>query len=126
MATLDDKRLWISSSEPLVEGAYLRINVSYAGNPTSVIVFRHKGECLAYRNQCVHMPRELDDGNNKIFDETGQYLRCSMHGIVYDPQTGESISALCNGEQLTPVKIMEDEEGIWIKDKRVKALILAE
>ena len=126
MSTLGDKRLWVSNSDQLVEGAYLRIEATYAGVPTSVLVFRYKGKCLAYRNLCVHMPRELDCEKDMIFDETGQYLRCSMHGIVYDPLTGESLSTMCNGERLTPVRIMEDEEGVWIKDKRVKPLIPAE
>lgn len=98
------------------------MDVVYAGAPSSVIVFRFNGKCMAYRNLCVHMPRELDGEKNTIFDETGKYLRCSMHGIVYDPMTGESLSTMCNGISLTPVRILEDEEGVWIKDKRVKPL----
>ena len=66
------------------------------------------------------MPRELDCERDMIFDETGQYLRCSMHGIVYEPRTGESVSTMCNGERLTSVRVIEDEEGIWFNDKRVK------
>lgn len=122
MSSFSEKQLWVSASEQLLEGAYLRINFVYAGNPSSVLVFRHKGTCLAYRNLCVHMPRELDCENDMIFDASGKYLRCSMHGIVYDPATGVSLSTMCNGERLTPVRIFEDEQGIWIKDKRVKPL----
>lgn len=120
MSTLRDQRFWIGHSEQLVDGAYLRIDATYAGDPISLLVFRYKGQCLAYRNLCVHMPRELDCENDMIFDETGQLLRCSMHGIVYDPLTGESLSTLCNGQRLTPVRVMEDAEGIWIKDRRVR------
>jgi nitrite reductase/ring-hydroxylating ferredoxin subunit len=57
---------------------------------------------------------------NTVFDATGKYLRCSMHGIVYDPVTGASVSSICTGERLTPIGIMEDEQGIWIMDRRVK------
>ena len=117
-----DKRLWVGPSESVAEGAYLRIDALYAGEPASVLVFRYRGDCLAYRNLCVHMPRALDCERDMIFDDTGQYLRCSMHGIVYDPITGESVSTMCNGQRLTPVKVLEDEAGIWINDKRVKPL----
>lgn len=72
------------------------------------------------------MPRELDCENDMIFDETGQYLRCSMHGIVYDPLTGESLSTLCNGQRLTSVRVMEDETGIWIKDRRLRPRLAAD
>lgn len=114
-----NKRIWVCQSEQLVEEAYQRIEVNYAAKPSSVIIFRWQGQCLAYRNLCVHMPRELDCEKDMIFDATKKNLRCSMHGILYDPITGESISVLCQGERLTPVKVLEDEEGIWIVDKRV-------
>ena len=115
-------RLWVCSSEQLIEGVYQRIEITYSGKSSSVLVFRLNGQCMAYRNLCVHMPRELDCEKNTIFDSTGQKLRCSMHGIVYDPMTGESISTMCNGERLTAIRVQEDDEGVWIQDKRVKLL----
>lgn len=114
--------IWLCHSEQLKEGEYLRAEINYASEPASVVVFRHKGECMAYRNLCVHMPRRLDCEKDMIFDDTGQYLRCSMHGIVYDPATGKSISTMCNGDRLTPVKVQENERGVWIVDKYVRPL----
>ncbi|MBI1284267.1 MAG: Rieske 2Fe-2S domain-containing protein [Thiobacillus sp.] len=119
---MPNERLWVAASDQLAEGSYLRTEVAYTGEPVSVIVFRHKGRCLAYRNRCVHMPRQLDCEKDGIFDATGQYLRCSMHGIVYDPVTGASVSSLCNGQRLTPIGIFEDPHGVWIDDMRVKPL----
>ncbi len=115
-------RIWVCHKDQLVEGNYMRVEVAYANEPSSVIVFRYKGNCLAYRNLCVHMPRRLDCEKDMIFDDTGHNLRCSMHGIIYDPVIGESLSTICNGEKLTPVKVQENEEGLWIFDKRVKPL----
>jgi nitrite reductase/ring-hydroxylating ferredoxin subunit len=65
------------------------------------------------------MPRRLDCESNVIFDETEKLLRCSMHGIVYDPVTGASVSSICNGEKLTSIEIEENQKGIWITDRRV-------
>ena len=117
-------RIWICRREQLMEGSYKRIEVTYMNEPSSVVVFRYKGNCLAYRNLCVHMPRRLDCEKDMIFDDTGEKLRCSMHGIIYNPITGESVSTICKGEKLIPVKVQEDEEGIWISDKRVKPLLM--
>jgi nitrite reductase/ring-hydroxylating ferredoxin subunit len=114
--------IWVCRNDELEEGGYKRVEVAYSGEPSSVVVFRYRGACLAYRNLCVHMPRRLDCEKDMIFDDTGQNLRCSMHGILYDPVTGESISTICAGEKLTRVKIQEDTEGVWILDKRVNAL----
>ncbi|MGB5734851.1 MAG: Rieske 2Fe-2S domain-containing protein [Thiohalocapsa sp.] len=118
-------RIWVCRSEELEEGDYKRVEVAYAKAPCSVVVFRYEGNCLGYRNLCVHMPRRLDCEKDMIFDDAGRHLRCSMHGIVYDPVTGESMSAICAGEKLTSVKVEEDEVGVWIFDKRVKPLLEA-
>jgi nitrite reductase/ring-hydroxylating ferredoxin subunit len=115
--------IWICDKDQLTEGSYILCEVLYADEPSSVVVFRHKGNCLAYRNLCVHMPRRLDCEKDTIFDDTQEHLRCSMHGITYDPVTGESMSEICKGKKLTPVKVQEKEDGVWINDKRVKPLI---
>lgn len=121
MQISDPERIWLAPSDQLVEGNYLRWEVEYAGEIVPVVVFRYKGHCKAYRNLCVHMPRQLDCELPTIFDSTGKYLRCSMHGIVYDPLSGLSVGTMCNGEMLTPIGIIEDQQGIWIQDIRVKS-----
>jgi nitrite reductase/ring-hydroxylating ferredoxin subunit len=115
-------RIFVANGGALAEGGYLRKDIHYAGETIAVVVFRYKGRCLAYRNLCVHMPRRLDCEKEMIFDETGRYLRCSMHGILYEPITGESISEICNGKRLTPIEVSEDGEGIWIVDRLATAL----
>lgn len=121
-AMKNKNRIWVCRKDQLAEGDYIPIEVVYANEPSSVVVFRYNGNCLAYRNLCVHMPRRLDCEKDMIFDDTCANLRCSMHGIIYDPITGEPLSDICKGKKLTPIKIHENEEGIWILDKRVKPL----
>lgn len=120
MALAQDRRVWVCPPGEPGEGDYRRVDVRYAGEPCSVLVFRLGGVCRAYRNRCVHMPRALDCEQDMIFDSTRRYLRCSMHGIVYDPETGASLSTLCQGERLTAVRLVEDTGGVWLADKRVR------
>jgi len=117
MTSSHAQRIWIAASDQLREGGYLRSRIGYAGETIDVVVFRFQGQCLAYRNLCVHMPRELDCEQDMIFDETGKYLRCSMHGIVYDPISGECASEICAGKKLTPIALVEDADGIWFNDR---------
>ena len=77
----------------------------------------------AYINLCVHMPRRLDGEEPKVFDPTGRYLRCSMHGIVYTPQTGASISTMCEGERLRAVDSYEDGGEVGIADFRMSTIL---
>ncbi|MET0067080.1 MAG: Rieske 2Fe-2S domain-containing protein [Candidatus Thiodiazotropha sp.] len=115
-------RIWVCPKDQVKEGDYIRVEALFGKEPSSFVVFRFEGTCLCYRNLCVHMPRRLDCEKDMIFDDTGRKLRCSMHGIIYDPVTGESLSTICEGEKLTRIKVQESEEGIWIIDKRVKSL----
>lgn len=115
---------WILVCElaDLGERQFLSLDVLYGGEIASCLVFRYKARVYAYRNQCVHMVRRLDGESRRIFDEAGELLRCSMHGIVYRPETGESISTLCRGEKLCAIKVTEHEGCIYLTDKRVRTL----
>lgn len=116
-------RIWVCPGEQIAEGAYLKVQVCYDDQPLSVVVFRHGGQCRAYRNLCVHMPRALDCEQDMIFDASGRFLRCSMHGIVYDPVSGVSLSEICRGQSLMPVELVEDDGGIWLVDRHVSRLL---
>jgi nitrite reductase/ring-hydroxylating ferredoxin subunit len=114
-------RVWVCPSDALQERAYVKLDVLYSGEPASLILFRFQELCFSYVNRCVHMGRALDGEEAEIFDPTGTYLRCSMHGILFDPVTGESLSPLCRGERLATVRVLEEDGAIWIKDRRVSA-----
>lgn len=115
------KRLWACRPEQLPDGTVLKLETVFSGTVASVILLRFEGRCYAYLNRCVHMGRALDAEDDDIFDPTERMLRCSMHGLRFDPATGESRSALCAGQRLTAIQVVEDGEAIWIKDRRVSA-----
>jgi len=92
--------------------------IHYRGQRREAILIRFKGEVYGYLNQCVHMPKALDCEHGDIFDETRQYLQCSMHTICYDPVSGESLSEICAGKKLTAVKIKEEGGQVYLVDKR--------
>ena len=116
------KWAYICKSGDLGERQYVTLDLLYAGKPQSVFVFRFNEKAFAYVNCCVHMPRKLNCERDSIFDASGNFLRCSMHGIVYDPQTGVSQSTMCNGEKLQSLKTIEENGCIYISDKRVSIL----
>jgi nitrite reductase/ring-hydroxylating ferredoxin subunit len=59
--------------------------------------------------------------HDAVFDEQQQHLRCSMHGIVFDPASGESLSVLCAGERLEALRVAEIDGQVYLVDKRVTA-----
>lgn len=112
----------VCASEALAERQFIKVRLAFEKQPEECVIFRHAGQAYAYINRCVHMPRRLDCERQDIFDETGRYLRCSMHGIVYTPDTGTSISAMCEGQQLRAVDIYEENGEVGIADFRVSEI----
>ncbi|MGD2117355.1 MAG: Rieske 2Fe-2S domain-containing protein [Chromatiales bacterium] len=118
-----EKQLRVCTSQALAEKQFLIVDLQYKGAAHSGIVFRFHGQAYAYLNQCVHMPRRLNCERDTVFDDKQEKLRCSMHGIVYDPVTGESLSTMCQGEKLQALRIFEDDGYVFIRDKRVRPLL---
>ncbi|MFB1488246.1 MULTISPECIES: Rieske (2Fe-2S) protein [unclassified Thiocapsa] len=116
------RKLPVCASADLTDRQHRIIPVLFKHEPQSAIVLRHGGQVYAYLNQCVHMVRRLDCMHDAVFDAEHEHLRCSMHGIVYDPTTGESLSVLCSGERLESLRSMEIDGQIYLVDKRVTGL----
>lgn len=118
-SALDKRKLLVCASADLADRQHRIIPLLFKQEPQSAIVLRHDGRIYAYLNQCVHMVRRLDCMHDAVFDAEQAHLRCSMHGIVFDPATGESLSVLCSGERLEPLRSMERDGQIYLVDKRV-------
>lgn len=114
------RQLTVCASADLADQDYRIVPLLFKGAPHTAIVLRHHGQIYAYLNQCVHMVRRLDCMHDAIFDEPQEHLRCSMHGIVYDPTTGASLSVLCAGQKLEALRVTEREGQVAIIDKRVR------
>ena len=115
-------KIAVCGSEALAEGLHLKFKIRFEGRDDECLLLRFEGKVYAYINRCVHMPRRLDCEQNSVFDHSGRYLRCSMHGIVYAPETGASLSTMCEGEQLRAVDVYEEDGEIGVADFRVSAV----
>lgn len=124
--TLDSQnsRVWLMSSQKLKEGTPLILDCLYHSRKQSMFFLRFSGNCIAYLNKCVHMPFRLDCESPSIFDLDQGKIKCSMHGIIFDPETGTSLSpTMCTGKRLTAIEIEEDNVGIWLLDPNIGLLI---
>ncbi|MGB5830990.1 MAG: Rieske 2Fe-2S domain-containing protein [Thiohalocapsa sp.] len=119
-STLEKRKLAVCASADLGDRQYRIVPLLFKDEQHTAIVLRHGGQVHAYLNQCVHMVRRLDCMQDAVFDEQQEHLRCSMHGIIYDPATGESLSVLCSGERLKALRATEFEGQVYIVDKRAK------
>jgi len=95
----------IGPSSTLIErGPALRFQFIQAdGAKVSALAIRYQGRIYAYVNACRHIPIELDLQDGEIFDLSGHYLICSMHGARYLPDSGLCVAGPCQGRSLKPI-----------------------
>jgi len=105
--------------DELDKADYLTRQIRFKKQPVSAIMFAFEGIAYAYVNHCMHMHRPLNCEQDAIFDETGLYLRCSMHGFIFDPKTGECKSPVCFGQRLQSLRLEEIDGTLYFAEKHL-------
>jgi nitrite reductase/ring-hydroxylating ferredoxin subunit len=67
---------------------------------------------FAYANVCPHARHPLDLQPDEFLVETGDMLRCSSHGALFRPQTGECVFGPCVGQNLLALNVRIDQAGV--------------
>ena len=115
----NDKLKLICTLNELHETRFLIRQISYKKQPISAIIFAFEDCAYAYVNHCMHMHRPLNCEQDAIFDETGKFLRCSMHGFIFDPKTGECQSPVCFGQHLQALRLEEIDGILYFSEKHL-------
>ncbi|MCW3479246.1 Rieske 2Fe-2S domain-containing protein [Neisseriaceae bacterium JH1-16] len=106
----------ICRSDELVDGGLgVRFSVTLAeGREAPAFVIRHQGTAYGWLNACRHQPAQLDWKDGEFFDVTGQHLVCSMHGALYQPDSGLCVAGPCRGAKLVAVPVTEADGEVWL------------
>jgi nitrite reductase/ring-hydroxylating ferredoxin subunit len=115
----NDKLKKICTRPELNEVSFLLRPIRFKNKLTSAIIFTFDGSVYAYINHCMHMHRPLNCEQDAVFDETGKYLRCSMHGFIFEPKTGECQSPVCLGQHLQSLKLEEIDGYVYFAEKHL-------
>ena len=118
----NDKLKQVCTRDELNATRFLIRHIHYKKQPVSAIIFTFEDTAYAYVNHCMHMHRPLNCEQDAIFDETGLYLRCSMHGFIFDPKTVECQSPVCFGQRLQALRLEEIDGTLYFAEKRLTLL----
>jgi nitrite reductase/ring-hydroxylating ferredoxin subunit len=66
-----------------------------------------QGDFHAYLNNCPHTLVALNWTPNQFLDIEMQFLQCSLHGALFEPDTGLCIRGPCLGQSLTALPLLE-------------------
>lgn len=85
------------------EGSAQGHSVSAGTRELPLIVLRQAGKLGVFLNSCPHAGVRLDWRGESFFDYSGSYLRCSLHGALFETGSGRCVAGPCLGARLVPI-----------------------
>jgi nitrite reductase/ring-hydroxylating ferredoxin subunit len=95
-------------------GPGLRFTVASGAAAVPAFAVRFRGRIHAYVNLCAHRELELDWPPGEFFDASGTLLVCSVHGAMYDPESGRCVAGPCAGATLAKLQVIERPDGTMV------------
>jgi len=89
-------------------GVAVGFDVCYAGLTCTAFAIRYRGRPYAYLNRCSHVAMEIDGRTGRVFDDSGRWLLCHVHGAAFDPPTGSCAGGPCRGG-LVSIQLSESD-----------------
>lgn len=99
-----------ASDELQERGKAITFDVLHYREPARAFALRFEGQVVAYLNRCLHVPTEMDWQDGEFLDMDRQFIMCSIHGAVYEPDTGRCAGGPCGRGKLTAL-LVEEKEG---------------
>jgi nitrite reductase/ring-hydroxylating ferredoxin subunit len=95
-------------------GKAVVFDVQHFRQPARAFALRFEGQVVAYLNRCLHVPTEMDWQEGEFLDMNREFIMCSIHGAVYEPQTGRCAGGPCGRGKLTALRVQElDGQVYW-------------
>ena len=83
--------------------------------PFRGLVVLQQGQLYAYANVCPHARHPLDFPAEHFFTPDKTLLRCSSHGALFDPGSGECVLGPCLGRRLIALELRVVADEIRVR-----------
>jgi nitrite reductase/ring-hydroxylating ferredoxin subunit len=97
--------MWSAPIEEIPVGGSAKFQIVWRKRLANGFIINLGGYYYAYVNYCVHAGAPLDWWPNEFFTEDRRYLKCGVHGSLYDPVTGKCAGGPCTGGSLAPLPV---------------------
>ena len=84
---------------------------SINNQPQDAFLVRRNSQLYAYLNRCPHTGVNLNWHPDQFLNYDGDFLQCSMHGALFEIDSGRCIHGPCLGQSLSALVVeLRDEE----------------
>ena len=92
----------------------MRAEASGDAAPYPILITRKGNNFYGFENACPHEGERLDVTPGHFMDEEGNFLECGRHHAQFDIDTGHCFIGPCQGQRLTPIKLVIDEGDVCL------------
>lgn len=85
--------------------------------PLRGFVLRVGGGVRAYVNRCAHLHYPLNYTPNGFLSGDGSMILCSVHGAIFEKQTGYCVAGPCHGLSLIGLPVRIDSGWVLLADE---------
>jgi len=78
-----------------------------------IVIARRDNKVWGYKNVCPHLGIGLNSAGDKMTTFDDSYLICTMHGAMFEFETGFCVGGPCASRSLIPVKVEVSENHIY-------------
>ena len=86
----------------------------HQGQRLDGFLLRWTGHIHAFVNRCPHTGVALNWLADQFFDVEVRYVQCSMHGALFEPDSGLCIHGPCLGQSLQAVPVRVEGDAIYV------------
>ncbi|WP_095059496.1 Rieske 2Fe-2S domain-containing protein [Pseudomonas sp. Irchel s3f7] len=107
----EKRKVWVCNTSSFANGAAKGVRLKEFGSDDFFVVNRND-QIFAYENSCPHWPGStLPIKKDTYLCKEKLYITCHGHGALFDVPTGRCISGPCEGEHLSSLEVVVDENG---------------
>jgi len=85
-----------------------------SAKPWPILITRKGSNFAGFENACSHQGLRLDTVPGEFVDEDGNFITCGNHHAQFDLDTGRCFFDPCEGQALTPVKLIIDDGDVCL------------
>jgi nitrite reductase/ring-hydroxylating ferredoxin subunit len=82
--------------------------------PWPILITRKGKQFFGFENACPHEGSRLDTNPGEFLDDDGNFITCGRHRAQFDLDTGHCFIGPCQGQRLTPIKLVIDDGDVCV------------
>ncbi|MCG8426495.1 MAG: Rieske 2Fe-2S domain-containing protein [Chromatiales bacterium] len=95
----------LAKVDEIAEGACKGFSADWLGEKLEGFLVKKEGVFYAFKNSCPHIGAPLNWMPDEFLDPEGNYIQCSMHGALFEMDSGLCVSGPCVAKNLESLSV---------------------